>query len=117
MPSLDPTSWSSRFSSVSVVVLSLPIKTSFFCMGGIDVGGPPILSSLMKSSFDAYRALVDLTLYPLHRMLWFNALLNVKMDGYMQYAVCLPYSVFTLVRFTMTMKLCRTRNPHHMLQC
>ena len=91
-------------------------RSSFLFKGGIHVDSPPIFSSLMIRSLDGHKGSIGLILYPLHRTLWFSPPLNIVMDGSLQYAIFCPYFEFTLMRCTITKKLCGTKNLDHMPQ-
>ena len=84
-------------------------SSTFGCNG---IGGLPISSFFTMLLVDGHRGSVGLTLYPLHRVLWFVTVPSVSIVDSSQYAIYPPYSVFTLVIVTITKKLWRPKNPH-----
>ena len=63
-----------------VSMSSLAISSSS-TKDGILVNSPPISRSLKTRPLDGHKGSVGLTLYPLHKTLWFKLLFNVIMDG------------------------------------
>ena len=88
-------------------------SSTFGCNG---ISGLSISLFFTMLSIDGHRGSVGLTLYPLHRILWFVAVLSVSIIvNSSQYAIFSLYLVLTLVTMTITKKLWGTRNSHQRL--